>query len=174
MEKKMLNNDFILSIAEQEAWDKLSSELHWSETMLEKFKDNVNWEEISSNSEIFWTISMLKKFSYRIDWNELSRMICNESLSEECITTFADKWNWSELSRNSNLKLTHQLLEKFRENWDWCKIIDRWRDELFENKGIDFYERYKENIPESVLKNSRLWDDMVFQYKNQIIAEITA
>ena len=92
MEKKMLNNDFILSIAEQEAWDKLSSELHWSETMLEKFKDNVNWEEISSNSEIFWTISMLKKFSYRIDWNELSRMICNESLSEECITTFADKY----------------------------------------------------------------------------------
>ena len=57
-------------------------------------------------------------------------------------------------------------------------IIGRYHSyhsDLFSNhNAIEFYERYKEYIPAAKLQNSSLWNEIVGQRKNQIIAEITA
>jgi len=45
---------------------------------------------------------------------------------------------------------------------------------LYDEKGIEFYERYKDYIPASKLQNSRLWNEIVNQQKKQLICEITA
>lgn len=169
-----LSNEFMQRIADEAAWKELSSELHWSESLLEKYKDKVDWKEISSNSDILWTVSMLQKFKNLIDWDALSSDISEDSLTEECIETFADKWNWSRLSSNSNLKLKAKFIDKYVDKLDWNNLIDRWREELFEGKGIEFYEHYKEYIPARELQQSRLWDAIVEQSKKQIIAEIIA
>ena len=171
---KTLSNDFMQHIADAEAWKELSNEVNWTEALLEKFQDKVDWQEISESSRILWTIPMIQKFKNRLNWDAFSDRINEESLTEECIQTFAEKWNWSKLSGNSDLSLTEELIDKFIDRWDWKEIIERYCDKVFEGRAIEFYEKYKEYIPTVSLQNSRLWNEIVNQRKKQLMAEITA
>ncbi len=167
---KTLSNDFMQKIATEEAWKELSGDFQWNESLLEKYQDKVDWHEVSENTNILWTIPMVQKFKNRIDWDKFSRHAEQEALTE----AFKDKWNWSELSENSSLELTHELLDKFADYWVWEEIIDRYSNNLFDEMGIDFYERYKDHIPAAKLQNSRLWHGIVMQQVKQLTAEITA
>ncbi len=171
---KTLSNDFMQKIATEEAWKELSGDFQWNESLLEKYQDKVDWHEVSENTNILWTIPMVQKFKNRIDWDKFSRHAEKEALTEVFIAAFKDKWNWSELSENSNLELTHELLDKFSDYWVWEEIIDRYSNNLFDDMGIDFYERYKDHIPAAKLQNSRLWNEIVSQQVKQLTAEITA
>ena len=174
MATKVLSNEFMQKIMNEEAWKELSNTFNWSETLLEKYQDKVDWNEISGNRGICWTVPMLQKFKHRINWDVFSDTIGEEALPENILETFKDKWNWAELSENSSLELTHELLEKYADKWNWEEIIDRYNCCLYDEKGIEFYERYKDYIPASKLQNSRLWNEIVNQQKKQLICEITA
>ena len=177
MATKTLSNEFMQKIMNEEAWKKLSNDFNWSETLLEKYQDKVDWNEISRNRNILWTIPMIQKFKNRINWDTFSEYfgeIEGEMVTENIIETFKDKWNWHELSQNSNVNLSFELLDKFADLWDWEEIIDRYGDQLFEGQAIEFYERYKDHIPAAKVQNSRLWHEIVSQQKRQLIAEITA
>ena len=171
---KTLSNDFMQKIATEEAWKELSGNFQWSESLLEKYQDKVEWHKVSENMNILWTIPMIQKFKNRIDWELFSRYANRETLAESFIEVFKDKWNWSELSQNSSLEMTHDLLEKFADYWNWEEIIDRYSNNLFDERGIDFYERYKDHIPAAKLQSSRLWNEIVSQQVKQLTAEITA
>jgi hypothetical protein len=171
---KTLSNDFMQKIATEEAWKELSGDFQWNESLLEKYQDKVDWHEVSENTNILWTIPMVQKFKNRIDWDKFSRHAEKEALTEAFIEAFKDKWNWSELSENSSIELTHELLDKFADYWVWEEIIDRYSNNLFDDMGIDFYERYKDHIPAAKLQNSRLWNEIVSQQVKQLTAEITA
>ena len=171
MATKTLSNDFMQRIADEGAWKELSNELSWTETLLEKFQDKIDWQELSGNRNILWTIPMLQKFKHRINWDKLSRCADEKTLTENCIETFKEKWNWSELS--NNYSITNQLLEKFVDKWDWESVIAGFNNNLFSSdSAIEFYERYKEYIPAAKLQNSRLWNEIVEQRKKQILSEI--
>ena len=174
MSTKTLSNEFMQNIATEEAWKELSCEFNWDEILLEKYQDKVNWNEISGNTEICWTIPMLQKFQKKINWEILSEQINAEALTESTIEAFKNQWNWHKLPCNWHLKITPQLLEKYADRWDWEQIIDHCSDELYEDRGIDFYEKYKDYIPASKLQNTRLWEDIVSQRKNQLIEIITS
>jgi len=62
MATKVLSNEFMQNIATEEAWKELSSNFAWTGTMLEKYQDKVNWDEISENRNIRWTIPLIQKF----------------------------------------------------------------------------------------------------------------
>ena len=171
MATKTLSNDFMQRIADEGAWKELSGELSWTETLLEKYQDKIDWQELPGNSNILWTIPMLQKFKHRINWDKFSRCADEKTLTENCIETFKEKWNWSELS--NNYSITNQLLEKFADKWDWDSVIDGYNNNLFSSdSAIEFYERYKEYIPAAKLQNSRLWNEIVEQRKKQILSEI--
>lgn len=171
MATKTLSNDFMQRIADEGAWKELSGELSWTETLLEKYQDKIDWQELPGNSNILWTIPMLQKFKHRINWDKFSRCADEKTLTENCIETFKEKWNWSELS--NNYSITNQLLEKFADKWDWESVIDSYNNNLFSSdSAIEFYERYKEYIPAAKLQNSRLWNEIVEQRKKQILSEI--
>ena len=173
MATKTLSNDFMQRIADEGAWKELSSELSWTETLLEKYQDKIDWQELSENRNILWTVPMLQKFKHRINWDKLSRYADEKTLTENCIETFKEKWNWSELS--CNCSMNNQLLEKFADQWDWESIINYRCSNLFSDvSAIEFYERYKEYIPAAKLQNSSLWNDIVEQRKKQVLSEITA
>lgn len=172
MTAKALSNEFMQVIMIEEAWKELSNEFNWSEILLEKYQDKVDWNVISENMHIRWTVSMIQKFKNRINWDKFSGALDEEVLTENVIEAFKDKWDWHKLSANSGVRLSHALLDKFADFWDWEKIINRYYDNVFENQGIEFYERYKERIPAAKVQNSRLWDEIVSQQKLQLIAEI--
>ena len=171
---KTLSNEFMQKISTDEAWKELSGTYSWSESLLEKYQDRVDWHDVSENPFIRWTIPMIQKFKNRIDWDKFSRHARTETLTEAFIDAFKDKWNWTELSENSAMELTHELLEKYADKWNWETIIDCWECNIFDEKGIDFYERYKDYIPASKLQQSMLWKEIVKQQKIQLINEIIA
>ena len=171
---KTLSNEFMQKISTDEAWKELSGNYSWSESLLEKYQDRVDWHDVSENPFILWTIPMIQKFKNRIDWDKFSRHARTETLTEAFIDAFKDKWNWTELSENSAMELTHELLEKYADKWNWETIIDCWECNIFDEKGIDFYERYKDYIPASKLQQSMLWKEIVKQQKIQLINEIIA
>ena len=181
MATKVLSNDFMQRIATDEAWKELSKDFHWSESLLEKYQDNVDWAEISTNWNIGWTIPMIQKFKNRINWDSFSAYAREETLTENILSTFKDKWNWHKLSTNTRVKLSYELLDKFADLWDWEEIIGHADDysfdedwKIFDGRGIDFYERYKDRIPAAKVQSSNLWREIVSQQKKQLIEDITA
>ena len=104
MATKILSNDFMHQTAVSEAWKELSENFSWSEALLEKYQDQVDWHEISCNSNVVWTVPMVQKFKNRIDWNKFSEYASEAVMTEPFLDAFKEKWNWSELSDNRNLK----------------------------------------------------------------------
>lgn len=159
MATKNWNNDFMAKVLEEAAWKELSSEFAWNEPLLEKYKDKVSWKEISGNRNILWTASMIEKFKNKVDWEELSSSDNEHLFMAENLDKYKEYWNWRELSRNSDLILTSELLEQFADCWDWNEIIDCYgREGLF---SAEFLEKYQDRIPASSLQRSRLWDKLV-------------
>ncbi len=83
------NND----ILDEEAWQKLSVEFPWSEQLLEKYQDKVDWKAVSVNDNMVWTASMLEKFKHFIDWDQLSRCTHQCILTAEMLERFKEYWN---------------------------------------------------------------------------------
>lgn len=158
MATKRLANEYMEKKLEHEAWKELSENLDWTEQMLEKYKDKVNWEYISGNRNIEWTSDMLEKFKELIDWMELSDTSCTTILTESCLEQFKGYWDWSKLSGNESLKLNYQLIDKFADMWDWTALINRWKEKIY---GFDFLERYARKISQSRLEGSDLWHTLV-------------
>lgn len=170
-----LELDYLRQTAILDAWKELSGRFNWSETLLEKYQDKLDWDEVSDNREIQWTIPMLEKFKDRINWDAFSMNPNKHLLTEAFIEAFQDKWNWSKLSDCYYLKITYELLDKFADKWDWAMIIDRYHHSpVYEGKGMDFYLKYKKYISAENLKGSRLWNEIVEQQKQQLIEEITS
>lgn len=173
MATAVLSNEFMQSMATEEAWKELSGNFNWSETTLEKYQDKVDWDDISGNSNIRWTIPMIQKFLKKINWDKFSDCADENILTEKYLETFKEKWNWRNLSNNSNVNLTDELLEKYADRWDWETIIDSYYHDVYSKKAIEFYEKYKEYIPASKLQNTYLWRDIVQQRAKQLASEIT-
>ena len=91
MEQKT-NDEFMRNILIEEAWKEVSNYFSWSEALLEKYKNRVDWDRISSNNNIRWTIPMIAKFSKYINWIIFSKNANEEVLTPEVIETFKDNW----------------------------------------------------------------------------------
>lgn len=170
-----LDNEFMQTILDAEAWKNLSGSISWTETLLEKCKDKVDWAEISHNTGILWTIPMLDHFKKYINWDFLSQNINEESLSPDMVEAFKNQWNWHELSDNGDLVLTDDLLQKYIDLWDWEKIINRGTyrgDAPFKGRAVEFYNLYKERISATALQDSNLWDEMRYERKKELLNSI--
>ena len=173
MNTKSFNNNFMEKVMEDEAWKKLSSDFPWTETMLEKYQNKVDWEEVSNNYNMLWTPSMLDKFKWKINWHQLSSRSSEALMTTENIERFKDYWDWKELSGNDSLAWSEQLIERFIDYWDWERLLNNYRldNKILNNK---FFEKYQDRIPASKLQNSNLWDNMVEEEKRKIIARIVS
>ena len=172
MATKVLSNEFMQSIATEEAWKELSGNFSWSEAMLEKFQDKVNWDEITENRNIRWTTPMIQKFQKKLNWEIFSRIADDTILTESNIETFKERWNWHELSGNTDVPLTDELLDKYADKWDWERIIDSYGHNIYDKYAIEFYEKFKDYIPVSKLQNTCLWRAIVEQRSKQLATEI--
>ena len=173
MATKVLSNEFMQNIATEEAWKELSANFAWSEAMLEKYQNKVNWDEITENRNIRWTTPMIQKFQKKLNWEIFSRIADDTILTESNIETFKERWNWHELSGNTDVPFTDELLEKYADKWDWEQIIEWYSDDsLYSKNAIEFYEKYKDYIPVSKLQNTCLWRAIVEQRSKQLAAEI--
>lgn len=150
---------------------------------LEKYRDKVNWEEVSGNVEILWTPIMLDKFKHRLDWTKISSTSNPILLNVSNIEKFKDYWDWSELSGNRSLDLCFELIDKFVDQWGWNELINRYTGDVFDAfysndmqhiYSFEFLEKYLDKIPSDTLQNSRLWDKLVGIRKNEMTYKIVS
>lgn len=84
---------------------------------------------------------MIEKFKNKVDWEELSGSDNKHLFTAENLEKYKEYWNWHKLSGNSNIELTPALLEHFAEYWDWSEIIDCYnRDKLY---SMEFLENIR-------------------------------
>lgn len=121
---KKLSNEFMEKILNDSAWKELSESFEWTEQMLDKHKNQVDWKLISQNSNIVWTPAMLEKFKRLIDWKEFSSTGCETILTGDTLERYKDYWDWSELSENTDLEMNYQLIDRFIDQWDWHELIN--------------------------------------------------
>jgi len=166
-----LNKDFMEKVLNDAVWKKMSKELSWNETLMEKYKDKINWMEISENGNILWTSSMLEKFKGLLDWNILSDSSVECLFTQTNLERFEKYWNWSILSGNWAVKFTTKLIDRFVDNWDWKKLIDihRGLEALYTEEFLNKYNRY---IPASELQSSVLWSEIIESKTEELTLDI--
>lgn len=150
-------NDFLNSVLETEAWKEVSQSGSLSMTMIEKYADKLDWEEVSGNRNILWTVEGINKFANKINWAEFSRSCLENIISETTLRKFAAKWDWKALSNRDEIYNNWHLLDKFADKVNWGEVITNWNIE----KPIEFFSRFQQYIPLSKLQDSRLWNAMV-------------
>ena len=165
MEKSKLNEGMLALQLEEEAWKELSGDIAWTENMLERYKDKVDWEAVCNNSNVHWNVAMLEKFRRQIDWAALSNTSQVSLLTPEILGQFKACWDWTILSRNSDLPL--ESIEAMADCINWKELVDCYgrRDDFF---GAAFLERFAEYIPASALKGSRLWHALVAEKEKEL------
>lgn len=104
------------------AWMKMSEKFPWNEEQLERYKNNVGWSLVSSNEYVAWSVSLLERFKNQLNWKELSGNDSPHLFKPEIIRAFVDKWDWSELSKQSGWTLS--LIEEFKDHIDWSELVD--------------------------------------------------
>lgn len=169
---KRLSNEFMEKILNDATWKELAENFKWTEQTLEKYKDKVDWKEISTNREILWTPAMLEKFKNRLDWTKMSSTSSQTLLNVSNLERFKDYWDWSKLAGNRSLELSDELIDKFIDQWDWNELINRYgEDHIY---SFEFLEKYLDKIPANKIQDSRLWDKLIEIRKYEIAYEIVS
>ena len=115
-----MTKEQINALRERAVWKKLSSELSWTEELLTKYADQVDWEEISSNAKVLWTESLLRKFADKLDWEELSQ---NDAFALRCpdiIRPFALYWHWDVKTKYT--AWTPKFISEMKAHLDWKEL----------------------------------------------------
>ena len=153
----------------KEAMKKISSDYPLTDELLKEYCNDLDWEEVSENSNIKWTAAMIDRWGEYLNWKTFSERANEEILIPEIIEKFKDRWDWSELSANSDLKLTYDLIDKYIDRWDWNRLINRgWYSSENELYSIDFLNRYVKYIPMEDFEKSNLWDSIVEEEEKAI------
>ena len=167
MEKNSLTDGLMALMIEEEAWKKLSFDYPWNEALLEKYKDKLDWDEVSGNRNVAWTVPMLEKFKGRINWSQLSNTSQKSILRPDIVERFKDRWDWKELSENSNLPI--ETVRRMADYIDWKDLIERsCRDDF----GVAFLKEFEDRIPASNFKDSELWNRIIDEKAESLRAEI--
>lgn len=171
---KTLNDEFMQHIATEQMWKELSERFQWTETLLEKYADKVDWKEISGNNRIQWTVPMLQKFAKKLDWSTLSENSDEDWFTEVHLDTFKDKWDWEIISHR--IAFSYEMINKYIDYIDWAELIGyRTHPATFREGNIDciaFFEKYKQYIPMAQLQDSNLWQGIIEQMSKQMEIEL--
>ena len=94
--------------------------INWSVELIEKYKDQWDWEGLSRNTSLPWSIELIEKYKDKWYWSCLSS---NTSLpwSIELFEKYKDQWDWDwgGLSSNKSLPWSIELIEKYKDQWHW-------------------------------------------------------
>ena len=166
MEKTKFDNSLLDIMLEEEAWKNISRGGILTESQLEKYRSKLDWEAVTTNSNIHWTPAMLERFKHDIDWQQMSSWAGADLLCPEVVGRYADRWDWKELSRNTELPL--ETIAIFADRLDWGELIERYNSS--ENPIFDraFLETYADYIPADRLKDSTLWYALVGEREKEL------
>jgi hypothetical protein len=177
--KSFAPNANVLSILKKQEldWKSISINPNLSSEILWDYKDQLDWELITQNKIIKLSdVSFLSKFQNHLDWTYISNSeefsislenlnhfknslnwskICERKdfvIYEEHLLSFAEVLNWSKVSMSMNIQFTSELIERYRNKWDWQllrnnpQVIERLESTLSDYQAefncVDFLEQF--------------------------------
>ena len=138
---------------EWQAWMTISRKRPLTATHLERYEQQLIWDEVSQNNQIEWTTEMALQWKDKLNWNLFSRFAHGQAFTAEGIETLAPLWDWKALTTNPNVRMTNELVRKFMTKWDWSAMAWRsWED----YDAREFYSQFFERVPRSGFSGSKL------------------
>ena len=138
---------------EWQAWMTISRKRPLTATHLERYEQQLIWDEVSQNNQIEWTTEMALQWKEKLNWNLFSRFAHGQAFTAEGIETLAPLWDWKALTTNPNVRMTNELVRKFMTKWDWSAMAWRsWED----YDAREFYSQFFERVPRSGFSGSKL------------------
>ena len=138
---------------ERQAWMTVSRKRPLTAAHLERYEQQLLWDEVSRNNEIQWTIEMALRWKEKLNWNLFSRCAHGQAFTAEGIETLAHLWDWKALTANPNVRMTTELVRKYIAKWDWSAMAWRsWED----YDAREFYSQFFERVPRSGFSGSKL------------------
>ncbi|MDR0938123.1 MAG: hypothetical protein LBN29_02040 [Mediterranea sp.] len=182
MRTENFNEAFFAQMREEEVWKKLSEDyitnFVWTEALLERYRDKVDWKLLSGSSYVLWTGSMLEKFKLSLDWDALSGNSSGILFTQENLRKYRKRWNWMKLSENGNVVWSVEMLEEFKDDIDWDAFAAGGYHYRSENEAKVspqlIFEKYQSRFSASRFKDSHLWDTLLECDKDELIKKILA
>ena len=113
MEANKLGDYLLKETIRKQAMKSISANYPLNNEMLNKYPSELDWEEVSDNDNISWTVAMIDRWKNILNWKVFSQTSNEAILTPEILEKFKDQWDWGELSGNQSLKLTFDLIDPF-------------------------------------------------------------
>jgi hypothetical protein len=131
-------------------WKKVSrnSYIHWDVDMLEQFRRSIDWEVFSGNADNeILSEEVIEKFKDNWDWAELSRNH-NLPLTYGLIDKYTDRWDWDKLTNNylHNGRRVFLGMDFFERYQQYIPIEDLERSALWRNMVDEEEEAIKREL----------------------------
>ncbi|MDJ0625358.1 MAG: hypothetical protein QNJ31_03215 [Candidatus Caenarcaniphilales bacterium] len=141
-----------------------NSSIGFNLDLIETFTDQISWHSLSLNEGIQWSVPLIKRFEefwfYSFD-NELEEIVTynipeynSESDFDYCLKQFC-------FTANHTLPWSSELLEEFKDNWDWGILSESY----FLPWSTDLIQKFKGKfVLKELVNNQAVWEK-VFQSK---------
>lgn len=116
-----MSDDRETALRENLMWMKISSDFNWTEELLVKYADHVDWPAISANEHVYWTESLIQRFTFNLDWTALSRNTARILSDPQLVRPFAMFWCWR--YKTTTTAWTPDFIKEMRKFLDWEQLL---------------------------------------------------
>ena len=98
----LLTENMLMQHSSDLNWEEVSrnSSIHWDVGMLDRFRGRIDWKVFSGNADDdILSEEVIEKFKDNWDWSELSGNP-NLPLCYNLIDKYIDRWDWNQLTNN--------------------------------------------------------------------------
>lgn len=140
------------------------------EGVVAQMMDTEAWGNVSGDFP--FSEAQLEKYADKLDWKEVSGNT-NIFWSVQMLEKFKRRIDWTALSRClQEENVSAELLEKFKDNWNWEELSDNNWSCCEKLATEEFIRKYSDRIPACDFKDSRLWREMVEKKEKEIKKQI--
>jgi len=147
-----------------------STNVEWSELLLEKHKDKWDYDELILNESIPWTLELFDKYFDKSTLLKIHVQSNTRLMTFDLIQKYYHLINWHTICSNPNLPwIEKNLLELWSERIFWSKIVDN----PFFIQNNEYCQKYshKWQIHKKETKSSLAWNHE-FQWTKETIEKL--
>ena len=142
------NEDELRKYSEILDWEivSMNSNINWTETLYQEFKNKLDVGGLSSCHNFPWTEKFIDDHIEELFYDfspegelEKTDFARNRGLpwSEEFMEKYTEHWNWMWLSLNESIPFTQSLIDRFSDRWYYDSL--EYNKRIIENESLKSY-----------------------------------
>lgn len=160
-------------------WNVICQGTNLKDRHLEIFSDVIDWNALSSNNRFDWSESVINTYIDKINWKVFTECLSTMETPSEIQTAFrkkvlslyTHKLDFGILSSNDSLVFTAEIIEEYKERWNWAEIINNpaieWHKFMLKK-----YDKYISTISPEQLRVSYMWTILIGHDVNMLIRQL--